>query len=73
MSKINIPELEHYVVGGIVLLLATPPLMQIFPVQLNNLLTANYVAFAAAWIFLYSVVDQILHVVIKHEKISIVQ
>lgn len=71
--KLNIPELEHYIVGGLALIVVTPPLMQYFPVQLNNYFSIAFAVFAIAWIIAYIVIDQILHVVIKHEPISIVK
>lgn len=63
--KLNIPELAHYVVGAVLLLAAWVPLMEYF----HNDVTMT----AIAWLLWYIAIDQILHVVIKHEKISIVR
>lgn len=62
--KLNIPELAHYIVGGAILIASWVPIMSAFP---------NVYAASAVWILEYIIVDQILHVVIKHEKINIVK
>lgn len=65
MMKINERELIHYLVGGIVLIAAWQPLMDYF--QNDVVLTG------VAWLLFYIITDQILHVVVKGEKISIVK
>ena len=62
--KLNIPEFAHYIVGGLLLLAAWVPLMNYF--QNDVFLTST------AWLVWYILIDQILHVVLKGEKISIV-
>lgn len=62
--KVNIPELAHYIVGGIGLILAWLPIMNYF----NNVYIASIV-----WIGWYIFLDQMLHVLIKHEKIAIIR
>ncbi len=63
--KINIKELAHYIIGGAILLYAWQPLMSFF----KNDLTQTGIA----WLLVYIVVDQLLHVYVKGEKITIVE
>lgn len=76
-KKINIPELEHYILGGLILIVSTPFIMKFFPLTLGENLDyfgqINFWLFSAVWILEYIVVDQLLHVVVKHEKIAIIQ
>jgi hypothetical protein len=63
--KINMKELLHYIIGGTILIFSWQPLMILF----NN----NTTYTGIAWILWYIILDQILHVVIKGEKIAIVK
>ena len=71
--KINVPELAHYIIGGLALIGITPTLMKYFPVQADQYMTMAFAAFAIAWILAYIIIDQFLHVVIKKEPINIVE
>jgi len=62
--KLNLKELAHYIIGGLILINLWLPTMNFF--QNNIWLTGT------AWILESIIVDQILHVIIKGEKISIV-
>ena len=62
--KLNIPEFMHYVIGGIGLIFSWQPIMTI---------TGNIYYASAAFILWYIIMDQILHVVVKGEKINIIQ
>ena len=63
--KINKKELLHYIIGAILLILAWIPLME--------LTGDNIYLTSIAWFLWYITIDQILHVVIKKEKISIIK
>ena len=71
--KINVPELAHYIIGGLALIAITPTLMRYFPVQNEQYMTVAFAAFAIAWILAYIIIDQFLHVVVKKEKISVIE
>lgn len=64
-TKINIPELVHYILGGLALLLAWIPIMNFF----NGDITKTSIA----WLLWYIIIDQLLHVFIKGEKITIIE
>jgi len=75
--KINMPELIHYIIGGLALIISTPFLMQYIPISVTTgfgyLSQLNFWLFSGAWILWYIIVDQILHKVVKHENISIIK
>lgn len=62
--KLNIKEFLHYIVGGIALLIMWQPLMGFFK---NDIYLTS-----AVWIIWYIIIDQILHFIIKNEKINII-
>lgn len=63
--KLNNKVLAHYLVGTIGLMAGWKILMDIFGEE--------YLVIVPLWTLWYIVMDQILHVVIKGEKISIVR
>ena len=63
--KLNMPEFVHYVAGTALLAAAWLPIMDYF--------NGNVAYSIITWGVWYIIIDQILHVVVKGEKINIIE